>query len=308
MITPVMQYILTFFKGMAMGAADIVPGVSGGTIAFISGICDRLLGAINSIKLSVFKTIRTQGFAAAWKEIDATFLVFLLGGMLTSIVLLSAPIKYALAYHPVLLWSFFFGLVLASIWLVGKQIKKYNLVTILLFLIGGIFAFWITTLEILQGSGNLFYLFLSGSIAICAMILPGISGAFILLVLGVYHLIINAVHEKNIQILAIFGMGCIVGLLSFSRALKWLLTRKRTQTLAVLTGFLLGSLNKIWPWKNKMGTSPIYVHSDGQEEWQLTPVLPANFEGDPQLALAFGLFVLGIVLILFMSRFEKTES
>lgn len=308
MITPVMQYILTFFKGMAMGAADIVPGVSGGTIAFISGIYDRLLGAINSIKLSVFKTIRTQGFAAAWKEIDATFLVFLLGGMLTSIVLLSAPIKYALAYHPVLLWSFFFGLVLASIWLVGKQIKKYNLVTILLFLIGGIFAFWITTLEILQGSGNLFYLFLSGSIAICAMILPGISGAFILLVLGVYHLIINAVHEKNIQILAIFGMGCIVGLLSFSRALKWLLTRKRTQTLAVLTGFLLGSLNKIWPWKNKMGTSPIYVHSDGQEEWQLTPVLPANFEGDPQLALAFGLFVLGIVLILFMSRFEKTES
>lgn len=303
-----MQYILTFFKGMAMGAADIVPGVSGGTIAFISGIYDRLLGAINSIKLSVFKTIRTQGFAAAWKEIDATFLVFLLGGMLTSIVLLSAPIKYALAYHPVLLWSFFFGLVLASIWLVGKQIKKYNLVTILLFLIGGIFAFWITTLEILQGSGNLFYLFLSGSIAICAMILPGISGAFILLVLGVYHLIINAVHEKNIQILAIFGMGCIVGLLSFSRALKWLLTRKRTQTLAVLTGFLLGSLNKIWPWKNKMGTSPIYVHSDGQEEWQLTPVLPANFEGDPQLALAFGLFVLGIVLILFMSRFEKTES
>jgi putative membrane protein len=303
-----MQYILTFFKGMAMGAADIVPGVSGGTIAFISGIYDRLLGAINSIKISVFKTIRTQGIGAAWKEIDATFLVFLLGGMLTSIVLLSAPIKYALAYHPVLLWSFFFGLVLASIWLVGKQIKKYNLVNILLFLVGGIFAFWITTLEILQGSGNLFYLFLSGSIAICAMILPGISGAFILLVLGVYHLIINALHEKNIQILAIFGMGCIVGLLSFSRALKWLLTKKRTQTLAVLTGFLLGSLNKIWPWKNKMGASPIYVHSDGQEEWQLTPVLPANFEGDPQLALAFGLFILGIVLILFMSRFEKTES
>ncbi len=303
-----LQMITTFFKGMAMGAADIVPGVSGGTIAFISGIYDRLLGAINSIKPEVLKTLKKEGVAAAWKSIDATFLVVLLSGMLTSIVLLSKPIKYALHHHPVLLWSFFFGLVLASIWLVGRQVKNYSIGNIALFLIGGALAYWITTLETLQGSDNVGYIFLAGAIAICAMILPGVSGAFILLILGVYQIIINAIHDKDLKMIAIFGLGCIVGLLSFSRLLKWLLSHKRAQTLAVLTGFLLGSLNKIWPWKTKVGASPIYVHSDGTEEWILKPVLPAQFEGDAQLGLAFGLFALGITIIVVMSRFDKSEA
>jgi putative membrane protein len=299
------QYVLIFLKGMAMGAADIVPGVSGGTIAFISGIYDRLLGAINSLRFSVFRTLRTKGFTAAWKEIDATFLLALLGGMISSIILLSAPIKYALNYYPVLIWSFFFGLVLASIWLVGRQIKEYSLVNILLFIIGGIIALWITTLKTLQGSDDLMYIFFSGAIAICAMILPGVSGAFILLILGVYQIIINAIHERNLAILAIFGIGCIVGLLSFSRMLKWLLNNYRAATLAVLSGFLLGSLNKIWPWKNKLGEAAIYFHSDGREEWLLKPVLPQNFEGDAQLGLSFGLFTVGMLTIFVLSRFEK---
>jgi putative membrane protein len=291
------QLIFTYFKGMAMGAADIVPGVSGGTIAFISGIYDRLLGAINSIKFSIFKTLKSEGIAAAWKSIDATFLVVLLSGMLTSIVLLSKPIKHALVHHPVLLWSFFFGLVLASIWLVGKQIKQYNATTIVLFLLGGFVAFWITTLETLQGSDNLGYIFMSGAIAICAMILPGISGAFILLVLGVYQIVIGAIHDKDLKLLFTFGLGCIFGLLSFSRVLKWLLSNKRAQTLAVLTGFLLGSLNKIWPWKNNIGDAPIYIHSDGSEEWLMKPVLPNHFEGDSQLGFALALFSFGILVI-----------
>ena len=302
------QTLTTFFKGMAMGAADIVPGVSGGTIAFITGIYDRLLGAINCINFSVLKTLKNEGLGAAWKQIDGTFLLALFLGMVTSIVLLSAPITYLLQNHPVLIWSFFFGLVLASIWLVGKQIKSYNISNTILFLAGAVLAYWITTLDVLQGSDNLIYIFFSATIAICAMILPGVSGAFILLVLGVYQIVINAIHDRDIKMLAVFGLGCAVGLLSFSRLLKWLLNNKRTQTLAVLTGFLLGSLNKIWPWKNKMGSAPIHIHSDGREEWLLQPVLPSNFEGDNQFIYALLLFFIGVALILVMSRFEKKTS
>jgi putative membrane protein len=306
-INTVLQYITTFFKGMAMGAADIVPGVSGGTIAFITGIYDRLLGAINSVNFSVLKTLKNQGIVAAWKQIDGTFLIALLIGMLSSIVVLSSPITYLLQNHPVLIWSFFFGLVLASVWLVGKQIKNYNITNILIFILASALAYWITTLDVLNGSDNFIYIFLAGSIAICAMILPGISGAFILLILGVYQIVINAIHDRDIKLIAVFGLGCIVGLLSFSRLLKWLLNNKRAQTLAMLTGFLLGSLNKIWPWKNRVGNAPIHVHSDGREEWILKPVLPTNFEGEHQLTYALSLFIAGVVLILVMSRFEKKQ-
>ena len=232
----------------------------------------------------------------------------LLGGMLTSIVLLSKPIKFALVNHPVLLWSFFFGLVLASIWLVGRQVKNYNIITILLFVLGAGVAFWITTLETLQGSDNLGYIFFAGALAICAMILPGVSGAFILLILGVYQIVINAIHDRDLKIITTFGVGCVVGLLTFSRVLKWLLNSFRAQTLAVLTGFLLGSLNKIWPWKNQFGDAPLYTHSDGREEWIMKPVLPENFNGEPQIAIALGLFVLGMIIIVVMSRFEKKET
>jgi putative membrane protein len=266
------------------------------------------LGAINSINFSVLKTLKNEGVTAAWKQIDGAFLLALFLGMVTSIVLLSAPITYLLQNHPVLIWSFFFGLVLASIWLVGKQIKSYNISNAILFLAGAILAYWITTLDVLQGSDNLIYIFFSATIAICAMILPGVSGAFILLVLGVYQIVINAIHDRDIKMLAVFGLGCAVGLLSFSRLLKWLLNNKRTQTLAVLTGFLLGSLNKIWPWKNKIGSAPIHIHSDGREEWLLQPVLPSNFEGDNQFIYALLLFFVGVALILVMSRFEKKTS
>lgn len=297
----------TFLKGLAMGAADIVPGVSGGTIAFISGIYDRLLGAISSVDLSLFKTLKTDGISAVWQKVDGTFLLFLFAGMISSILLLSGPIQYLLNNQPVLIWSFFFGLVLASIWLVGRQIKTYNSRNVLLFILGAAVAFWITSLHTLQGNDGLIYIFISGAIAICAMILPGISGAFILLILGVYKIILEAIHDKNIKLLATFGLGCIVGLLAFSRILKWLLLHKRTQTLAILTGFLLGSLNKIWPWKNKVGTEPIHIHSDGREEWLMKPVLPNNFQGESELTLAILLFVIGIILILAMSRLEKIK-
>jgi putative membrane protein len=303
-----LPYIFTFFKGMAMGAADIVPGVSGGTIAFISGIYDRLLAAINSVNFSIFKTIKNEGIIAAWKKIDGTFLLSLFVGMISSIILLSGTIKHLLEAHPVLIWSFFFGLVLASVWLVGKQIKIYDALHIVLFLAAALLAFWITGLQTLHGSDSVIYIFIAGAIAICAMILPGISGAFILLILGVYKIIIDAIHDRDLKLIAFFGLGCVVGLLSFSRVLKWLLNNKRTQTLAVLTGFLLGSLNKIWPWKNKIGIAPIHTHSDGREEWLMQPVLPQNYEGTPQLALSIGLFLAGVLLIIMMSKLEKKEA
>ena len=302
-----LQLIFTFFKGIAMGAADVVPGVSGGTIAFISGIYDRLLGAINSIKFSVLKTLKNEGFVVAWKSIDGTFLVFLLSGMLLSIKLLSAPILHMIEFHPVLIWSFFFGLVLASIWLVGRQIKDHSLINIILFLIGGAFAYWITTIEtvVVQSEVSYIYIFVCGAIAICAMILPGISGSFILLLLGVYKLVISSIKSLDLTMIAVFGSGCIVGLLSFSRLLKWLLNHHRAKTLAVLTGFLLGSLNKIWPWKNKVGDAPLYTHSDGHEDWILEAVLPNNFDGDAQLGFAIGLFLFGISVIIGLSLAEK---
>lgn len=299
------QTLTTFFKGMAMGAADIVPGVSGGTIAFITGIYDRLLGAINSVNFSVLKTLKNEGLGATWKQIDGTFLLTLFVGIMSSILILTNPILFLLENHPVLIWSFFFGLVFASIWLVGKQVKAYNLVNFLFFIGGTILAYWITTLSNLNDTNNLVYIFFAGTVAICAMILPGISGAFILMILGVYKTVITALKEKELITIAVFGLGCIIGLLSFSRLLKWLLNNRRAQTLSMLTGFLLGSLNKIWPWKNKFGDSPLYVHSDGREDWDLRPVLPENFEGENYLIYAILLFVGGIALILVMSRFEK---
>lgn len=299
------QTFTTFLKGMAMGAADIVPGVSGGTIAFITGIYDRLLGAINSVNFSVLKTLKNEGLGATWKQIDGTFLLTLFVGIMSSILILTNPILFLLENHPVLIWSFFFGLVFASIWLVGKQVKAYNLVNFLFFIGGTILAYWITTLSNLNDTNNLVYIFFAGTVAICAMILPGISGAFILMILGVYKTVITALKEKELITIAVFGLGCIIGLLSFSRLLKWLLNNRRAQTLSMLTGFLLGSLNKIWPWKNKFGDSPLYVHSDGREDWDLRPVLPENFEGENYLIYAILLFVGGIALILVMSRFEK---
>ena len=290
-----------------MGAADIVPGVSGGTIAFITGIYDRLLGAINSVNFSVLKTLKNQGISAAWKQIDGTFLLTLFLGIMSSILILSKPILFLLENHPVLIWSFFFGLVLASIWLVGKQVKSYNMTNIIFFIGGTLLAYWITTLSNLNGTNSLVYIFFAGAIAICAMILPGISGAFILMILGVYKIVITALKEKELIIIATFGFGCIIGLLSFSRLLKWLLNNKRAQTLAMLTGFLLGSLNKIWPWKNKFGDAPIHIHSDGREEWLLKPVLPGNFDGENHFMYALLLFVAGVAIILVMSRFEKKQ-
>lgn len=244
------DYISVGLKGMAMGAADVVPGVSGGTIAFISGIYEELLGSISNINASLFKTFQKQGFKTAWKQLNGNFLLALLIGIAISFVSLAKVISWLLKNEPVLLWSFFFGLVLASVLYMAKQITKWNITSFILLISGAVLAYWITTLNpLVSENSSPIFLFLSGAIAICAMILPGISGSFILLLLGAYKPIIDAINDRDLKTVALVGGGAVVGLLTFARVLKWLFTHYKNAMLAVLTGFIVGSLNKIWPWK-----------------------------------------------------------
>lgn len=299
--------IALFFKGMAMGAADVVPGVSGGTIAFISGIYEELLGSISGINLATLKLLKSDGIKAAWKAINGKFLLVLLSGVAVSVVSLAKGISYLLTNHPILLWSFFFGLVLASVVFIGKQITKWNLKTIVAIILGAVIAYYITILEPLVSEGaSLWFLFLSGALAICAMILPGISGSFILVLLGSYKVILEAIHSRDLQVIATVGAGAIVGLLSFSKVLKWLFANYKNITLAALTGFIIGSLNKIWPWKETLSWR---TNSHGVE----VPVLqksisPLEFQGEHQLMFAILLAVAGYLVILGLEKIESLKK
>ncbi len=299
------EQISLLLKGIAMGAADVVPGVSGGTIAFISGIYEELLGTISSIKPSLLQTLFKDGIRAFWKEINGAFLAPLLCGIAISVLSLAKGISWMLENEPVLLWSFFFGLVLASIFLVGKQVKRWNVASIVAFILGAGFAFWITLLPPLAPSTSMWFLFISGAIAICAMILPGISGSFILLILGSYKVVINAVKGLEIKEILIFGAGCIVGLLSFSRLLKWLFAKYQNTTIAILTGFLLGSLNKLWPWKEN--TLLLYTHSDGKQDFLQENISPFSLD-NAQWSGTIGFFILGIFIIVALEFWSRRNQ
>jgi putative membrane protein len=243
------DYLIISLKGIAMGAADAVPGVSGGTIAFISGIYEELIATISNVNLKLFKIFRQEGFMAFWNALNGNFITALLAGIIISFVSFMRLAKYLLEYHPVLIWSFFFGLIIASIYFVGKQITKWNLATIISIGIGGFVAYYITTIPSLASNDNPLFLFFAGAIAICAMILPGISGSFILVILGAYKTLSDAIHDIDVKKITLFVGGAVIGLLSFSRVLKWLFKHYHNTTLALLTGFIIGSLNKVWPWK-----------------------------------------------------------
>ena len=295
------DYVVIGLKGMAMGAADVVPGVSGGTIAFISGIYEELLGSISNINLSLIKTLKEKGFSAAWQQVNGNFLLALFVGVFASVISLAKGISWLLENKPVLLWSFFFGLVLASIIYIAKQITKWNVITVLLAVIGAILAYFISTLNpLVSENSSPIFMFLAGAIAICAMILPGISGSFILVLLGAYKPILDAVNQKDLKTIAIVGLGTIVGLLSFSRILKWLFANYKNYTLAVLTGFIAGSLNKIWPWK-KVLTYRINSHGE-KVPFNEASISPYSYEGDPQLLYAIILGIIGFGLILLLEK------
>ncbi|MDX1277980.1 DUF368 domain-containing protein [Oceanihabitans sediminis] len=243
------DYLIISLKGMAMGAADAVPGVSGGTIAFISGIYEELITTISNVNLSTFKVLKTEGIAAFWKKVNGNFILALLTGIIISFASFMKLAKYLIEEHPILIWSFFFGLIIASIYFVAKQITKWNTGSIAALITGAALAYYITSLPSMASNDSPYFLFFAGAIAICAMILPGISGSFILVILGAYKTLSNAIDSLDIKKIIIFALGAVIGLLSFSRVLKWLFKNYHNTTLAVLTGFIFGSLNKIWPWK-----------------------------------------------------------
>lgn len=289
---------------MAMGAADVVPGVSGGTIAFISGIYEELISTISGVKLSLISTWKKEGFRAMWNELNGNFILALFAGILISVFSLMRVAKYMLENHPILIWSFFFGLVVASIWYVGSQIPKWNFKTATALLIGAAVAFYIVSLPPLAANASGIFIFLSGAIAICAMILPGISGAFILVLLGAYKGITEAAHDFDFKILGIFAAGAVVGLLSFSKLLKWLFVHYTNLTLAVLTGFIAGSLNKIWPWKETLETANF---GDKEVVLREASVLPWNFMGEPKTLYAILLMLAGFFLIIILERLASQK-
>ena len=297
----VKDYMVIMLKGIAMGAADVVPGVSGGTIAFISGIYEELLGTISNINLKLLKTLKGEGLKAAWKQANGNFLAALLTGVFISIVSLAKVLSWLLTNHPILVWSFFFGLVLASVIYIAKQVTQWNILSVGLLIIGAIVAYYITTLNpLVSEHSSMSFMFLAGAIAICAMILPGISGSFILVLLGAYKPVLAAVNNRDLTTIAVVGVGAIVGLLSFSRVLKYLFANYKNYTLVVLTGFIIGSLNKIWPWKEVL-TYRTNSHGEQVPLNELS-ISPFSFEGDPQLMYSVLLAIIGFGLILLLEK------
>lgn len=298
------QYAIITLKGMAMGAADVVPGVSGGTIAFISGIYEELITSINNVDISLFKTLRKDGLSAFWKKLNGNFLVALFLGIAISVFSLAKFISWLLVTQPILVWSFFFGLVVASVFFVGKSIEAWTWKTVGMFILGTALAYFVTILPPSHSVETLPFLFFCGALAICAMILPGISGAFILVLLGSYKTILDAVHERDFKIIITVALGAVFGLLSFSRLLKWMFNHHKNMTLAVLTGFILGSLNKIWPWKQILETETFGDKIITVSEQNISPFA---FDGDNQLILALILAILGFSLIFVLEKIASKK-
>lgn len=284
-----------FFRGLAMGIADLVPGVSGGTIAFISGIYETLLNTIKGLPRCL-PLIWQKGLKSFWKEANGSFLLFLVSGVFTALLLFTRLLSYLLEHHAVWVWSFFFGLILASIWMVVKTIAQWNFAAVFSAILGTGIGYVITVLHPVQFPQNYLFVFLSGAIAICAMILPGISGSFILLLLGMYHFIIHAIKDLKVTIIAIFASGCLVGLLSFSHVVSWCFKKAPGMVTALLAGFMLGSINKVWPWKETL--TRVEVKPGKWVPLVEANILPPHFSYEEGFAIAYALLGMGLMILL----------
>lgn len=301
------DYLLLVLKGMGMGAADVVPGVSGGTIAFITGIYEELINSIKSINLNAVKLFFTGRFKEFWAAINGTFLLSVFIGVGISVFSLAKGLEYLLTHYPILVWSFFFGLIVASAIYVSRSIKNWNFGTILSGIIGIAIAYSITVISPAEANISYWFIFVSGMIAICAMILPGISGSFILVLLGMYKFILGAVGDMNLAVILTFLVGAGIGIIAFSNVLSWLLRKYHNLTIAMLAGFMVGSLNKVWPWK-EVTESIIDRHGE------LKPIaehniLPATYEQitghEAWLMGAIALAIVGFVLIFVVEGIGK---
>ena len=314
------NYALVTLKGLAMGAADVVPGVSGGTIAFIAGIYEELISTIDKLDISLFKTWKKEGFSTMVETYNLKFLGALFLGIGLSILSLAKLITFLLDEHPLLLWGFFFGLIIASIVYVGGQIKSWNFGVIISGVIGVVVSYFITIAEPLSTGASYWFIFLSGFVAIIAMILPGISGSFILLLLGSYSIVLGTVRNFVDALLAfdvsalkdaaikllLFILGCIVGLKVFSKVLTYLFKNYQNLTLALLTGFMIGALNKVWPWKEVL---TYRTNSEGHKVPLLEKsILPQNFDGDPKIILVIVLAIIGFLTIFLLERFANSKQ
>ncbi len=314
------DYLVISLKGLAMGAADVVPGVSGGTIAFISGIYEELIQTIHRIDLQFFMYWKKNGFANAWKHYNLSFLVALFMGIGISILSLAKIIKWLLHHEALFLWAFFFGLVLASILYIAKQITKWSPLVLVSISIAAILSYLLTIAEPIASPESVWYLLFCGFIAIIAMILPGVSGAFILLILGAYGTFINILNQfreglttVNVELLwqAIYklifiAIGAIAGLKLFSKVLNWMFSNHKNTTLAILTGFMIGSLNKLWPWKKVLSYR---TNSEGiQVPFIEKSILPTKFEGDPAILWVVGFIGIGFALIYGLERIATRKT
>lgn len=302
-----LNYISIFFKGIAMGCADVVPGVSGGTIALITGIYDRLIFAIKSVNIEAFQLLKRGEIKLLWKHLDGNFLISLILGIAFSLITLANVITFFIVEYPIQLWSFFFGLIIISAMLVLRELQKRNLANMALVITGALIALLITSATPAEMPQNYFFLFLTGSIAICAMILPGISGAFILLILGQYYFVLEALKSFDILAIIVFASGCVFGLLLFARIISWFLENYKDGTIAILAGFMIGALNEIWPWKkvieNRLNSKGELVPFIKQNVWPAEYVEQVG--NDPFLLEALLFMALGIVLIMGIDRIAK---
>ncbi len=313
------QSLLITLKGIAMGAADVVPGVSGGTIAFISGIYQELISTIHSLDFGIFKSLKKEGFKTVWQRYNLGFLAALFTGIAISVLSLAKLITMLLGTYPILVWSFFFGLVLASIIYIAKQITRYSPKAIIALIIAAVLSYSVTLAQPIADTESIWFLFLAGFIAIIAMILPGISGAFILLLIGGYTVVIGAINQLTEALstfnwsslgnallkIGVFAVGAVAGLKVFSGVLNWMFKNHKNTTLAVLTGFMIGALNKIWPWKEVL---QYRKNSHGDKiPFLEKSIFPDSFQGDPKVLEAI-LFMLAGFLIIFLMEYIANKK
>ncbi|MBE6335145.1 MAG: DUF368 domain-containing protein [Lentimicrobiaceae bacterium] len=296
------QYLANFFKGIAVGTANVIPGVSGGTIALITGIFERLINALKSFNLTALKLIFKGDIKGFIKHTDFWFLVSIGLGVITAILTIAKVFDFLFAQYPIYLWSFFFGMILVSIYYVGITIEKVNIKTIIAFIIGTAIAVYIAFGTPAKENSNLIYLLICGAVATCSMILPGLSGSFVLVLMGNYQLImIDAVNDLNLKILIPVAIGGVVGLLAFSHLLSWIFKNYRDITISVLTGFILGSMPIIYPWKNEIIT---YF---GSEE-KVTGYSYYFPEMNIEFAIALVILLIGAGIIILTEKMAKNKA
>ncbi len=304
------QYLLLFLRGLAMGGADVIPGVSGGTIAFITGIYEELIRSIQSFNAKLFQTLFSKGIPSAWKQINGNFLLAVASGILVSIFSLAKAISWLISNHPLLVWAFFFGLIIGSAIYIGRKIEKWTVFSGILLIAGSALAYYITIATPATTPEHMWFVFLSGAIAFCALVLPGISGAFILVLLGKYEFMLVAVKDLKVDVIAVFAVGGALGVILFSNVIAWLFKHHPNATLALLSGFMIGSLNKLWPWKE---VEEWIINSQGETvpllEKSISPWKYAEiYSQDPLLLPVIICMAAGITLVLSFMYFSAKKG